>query len=162
MLQERARQLEIFGFKSLREAVIDESEFTSSLITLAAFGEQTGQGHRRSQLQGQRRLDARGFDGFVQAIHDRCPAVLRRGRKDLRFDPQPAARAIAPLTVRRASSTCPVMRRPSAKAPAKGVSWLFSFLADRVSTALRSKSTPDTTSSRAMARTPRNPRPAAR
>ena len=40
------------------------------LITLAVFEEHTGQGHRRPQLQGERRLHSCGINGFVQAIHD--------------------------------------------------------------------------------------------
>jgi hypothetical protein len=53
MLEERARHLEIFGFKSLREAVIDESKSMASLIPLHRFGKEAGQVNCRPQLEGE-------------------------------------------------------------------------------------------------------------
>ena len=88
ILQDGPRQPEIFGFKSLRESIVDERELMKCLIPLSPFGEQTRQGRCRSQLQGQRGLDARDFDGFGQAIYGRYEAVPRHGRKNPRFDPQ--------------------------------------------------------------------------
>ena len=43
ILKERARQLEICGFESFREAVVDESQRFPGLIALAAFEEQARQ-----------------------------------------------------------------------------------------------------------------------
>ena len=42
ILKQRARQLEICGFESFRESVIDESQRIPGLIALAVFGEQAG------------------------------------------------------------------------------------------------------------------------
>jgi hypothetical protein len=67
----RARCLEICGFESFREAAIDESERITGLIALPVFGEQAGQGHRRPQLQGERRLRAGNSERFGQAVHGR-------------------------------------------------------------------------------------------
>src|ERR1700678_4260912 len=50
ILEERARQLDIRGFKSFREAVVDESQRMPGPIALPVFAEQAGQGHRRPQL----------------------------------------------------------------------------------------------------------------
>ena len=46
ILKERARQLEICGFKALREAVVYESQRIPGVLALAVFGEQACQGHR--------------------------------------------------------------------------------------------------------------------
>ncbi len=46
ILKERARQLHICRFKSLREAVVYESQRIPGLLALAVFGEQACQGHR--------------------------------------------------------------------------------------------------------------------
>jgi hypothetical protein len=54
MLEERARHLEIFGLKSFREAVIDESKSMASLIPLPPFGKEAGQINCRPQLKGER------------------------------------------------------------------------------------------------------------
>jgi hypothetical protein len=69
ILKERARQLEICGFKSLREAVVYESQRIPGLLAPAAFGEQAGQHHCRPQLQGERRLLACDSERFDQAVH---------------------------------------------------------------------------------------------
>jgi hypothetical protein len=42
ILKERARQLEIRGFESFREAVVHESQRIPGLITLPVFAEQAG------------------------------------------------------------------------------------------------------------------------
>jgi hypothetical protein len=46
ILKQRARQLEICGFESFREAVVYESQRIPGLLALAVFGEQACQGHR--------------------------------------------------------------------------------------------------------------------
>jgi hypothetical protein len=47
ILKERARQLEICGFESFREAIVHESQGMPGLIALVVFAEQAGQHHRR-------------------------------------------------------------------------------------------------------------------
>jgi hypothetical protein len=42
ILEERARQLEIRGFESFREALVHESQRIPGLITLSVFAEQAG------------------------------------------------------------------------------------------------------------------------
>jgi hypothetical protein len=42
IIEERTRQLEISGFKSFREAVVDENQHISGLMTLPVFGEHAG------------------------------------------------------------------------------------------------------------------------
>ena len=69
ILEERARQPEICGFESFREAVVHEAERLASLIALPAFREQVGQCHRRPQLPGERRLRACDREPFGQAVH---------------------------------------------------------------------------------------------
>src|ERR1700730_12659037 len=86
LFKERARQLEIRGFKSFREAVVDESERMPGLIALAVFGEQPGQGHRRPQFPGERRLRACDSDRFGQAVQGRFTVMLRR--ENLRLNPK--------------------------------------------------------------------------
>ena len=46
ILKERARQLEICGFESFREAIVDDGQRMPGLIALVVFGEQACQGHR--------------------------------------------------------------------------------------------------------------------
>jgi hypothetical protein len=50
ILKQHARQLEIRGFESFREAVVDESQRMPGPIALPVFAEQAGQGHRRPKL----------------------------------------------------------------------------------------------------------------
>src|SRR5271154_3272788 len=69
ILEQRARQPEICGFESFREAVVDESKRMPGLIALAVFGEQAGQGHRRPQFPSERRLLACDGECFSQAVH---------------------------------------------------------------------------------------------
>jgi hypothetical protein len=69
ILHKLARDPQVRGFKSFREAVVGESEGMAGLIALAAFGEQAGQGHCRSQLPGERRLRACNSERFGQAVH---------------------------------------------------------------------------------------------
>jgi hypothetical protein len=56
------------------------------LIALAVFGEQPGQGHRRPQFPGERRLRACDSDRFGQAVHGRFTVMLRR--ENLRLNPK--------------------------------------------------------------------------
>src|ERR1700730_18920512 len=86
ILKQRARQLEIRGFKSFREAVVDESQRMAGLIALVIFAEHAGQGHRRPQLPGERRLRAGDSERFGQAVHG-WVAVMS-GHEDLRFNPR--------------------------------------------------------------------------
>ena len=69
ILKERARPLEICGFESFREAVVDESQRMPGLIALAVFGKQAGQDHRRPQFPGERRLRACDGERFGQAVY---------------------------------------------------------------------------------------------
>ena len=75
LLEERARDLEIFGFKSLREAVIDESKIMASLIPLPGFGKKAGQVNCRSQLPSERRLRTCNLDCLIQAIYRRFAII---------------------------------------------------------------------------------------
>ena len=79
-------QLEICGFESFRETVVDESQGMAGLIALAVFGEQAGQGHCRPQLPGERRLRACDSERFGQAVHGWFTIMLRR--ENLRLDPK--------------------------------------------------------------------------
>ena len=67
--KERARQFEICGFESFREAVVHESQRLPGLIAMSAFAEQAGQDHGRPQLPGERRLCACDSERFAQAVH---------------------------------------------------------------------------------------------
>src|ERR1700733_505815 len=86
ILKQRARQLEICGFESFREAIVDWGERMPGPITLPVFEEHAGQGHRRPQLPGERRLRACDSERFGQAGHGRVTVMLRR--ENLRFDPE--------------------------------------------------------------------------
>src|SRR5246500_6011609 len=86
ILEERARQLEIRGVEAFREAVVDEGERIPGLIALAIFGEHAGQGHRRPQLPGERRLRACDSKRLGQAVHG-CFSVMLC-REYLRFNPE--------------------------------------------------------------------------
>jgi hypothetical protein len=86
ILKERARQFEIRGFEAFREAVVHESQRMPGLIALAAFAEQAGQGHRRPQLQGERRLRACDSERISQAVHG-CFTV-KLCRENLRLNPK--------------------------------------------------------------------------
>src|ERR1700722_14223310 len=86
ILKQRARQLEIRGFKSFREGVVDESQRMAGLFALAVCAEQAGQGHRRPQLPGERRLRASDSERLGQAVHGLFAVVS--GREDLRFNPE--------------------------------------------------------------------------
>ena len=46
ILKQRARQLEICGFETFREAIVDDGQRIPGLLALAVFGEQACQGHR--------------------------------------------------------------------------------------------------------------------
>jgi hypothetical protein len=50
--------------ESFRETIQNETEFTTGLIALSFFGQQARQAHRRSELQGERRLFASDLDGL--------------------------------------------------------------------------------------------------
>jgi hypothetical protein len=69
ILKQRARELEICGFESFRETVVDESQCPPGLLALAVFGKQAGQGHRRPQLPGERGLRACDGERFAQAVY---------------------------------------------------------------------------------------------
>jgi hypothetical protein len=86
IVEERARQLEICGFESFREAIVHKSQHMPGLIALAALAKQAGQDHRRPQLPGEGRLCACDNERFGQAVHDRFTVMLRR--ENLRFNPE--------------------------------------------------------------------------
>ena len=68
IIKQRARQLEICGFESFREAVVHEGERMARPIALPVFGEHACQDHRRPQLPGERRLRACDSERFGQAV----------------------------------------------------------------------------------------------
>src|SRR5277367_4331207 len=84
ILKQLARQLEICGFESFRESVIDESQRMPGLIALPVFGKHARQGHRGPQLPGEGRLRACDSERFGQAVQGGFTVMLCR--ENLRFD----------------------------------------------------------------------------
>ena len=75
ILKQRARQPEICGFESFREAIVDEGERMPGPITLPVFEEHAGQGHRRPQLPGERGLRTCDSKRLGQAVHG-CFSIM--------------------------------------------------------------------------------------
>ena len=69
ILEQSARQLEICGFESFREAVVHEAQGMPGLVALPAFAEEAGQDHARPQLPAECRLRACDNECFRQVVH---------------------------------------------------------------------------------------------
>jgi hypothetical protein len=68
-LKKRTRHPEICGLKSFRKAGIDQSKMMASLIPLAVFGMEAGQGRCRPQLQCERGLLSCNGKRFRKAVN---------------------------------------------------------------------------------------------
>src|SRR5260221_11500138 len=68
MVNQLPGDAKIRRFESFCEPVIDRSEGVAGLVALSVLGQQAGQGRRRSQLPGQRRLLSRHGERLHQAV----------------------------------------------------------------------------------------------
>ena len=77
--QQRLRLLQVFRVKPLSEPAVNLRQHLSGIVLLPLLLPQSGQAHRRPQLQRLRALVASNLDGFEKTLLGFCLGVRDEG-----------------------------------------------------------------------------------